>query len=119
MPKRSCPWADDAASSSSDDAAVCPLIARIPKVGRTGDMVKDQERTTLRAAFTNIIEQLWKHPHTIIDTQGFIQEKLRVLEAKGDIHAEWEQLTSFGALAKHDANWVANLVSKHSGIPRS
>lgn len=109
MPKRAAPWdVVEGAVEASD----CPLTDRLPKVARTGDMVKDQERTNIRTAYSYILATLWKHPGIILSTQGFVQERLRV-ESEAATGDEFQTLTSLAALSKTDARWFANFISRH------
>lgn len=115
--KRSCPWANDAPGASGDmSGSVCPLVARVPKAGRTGDMIRDQEKNTMRSAYVNVLELLWQHPKLILQTQGFVQETLRKTADAPKSADEFDELTSIAALAKSDAAWLAHWVSKQTKI---
>lgn len=112
MGKR-CVWSAD--GEEKGDKPSCSLLARVPKVQRTGDLINDQTKTTRRNAYNYILQTLWESPQHTLSVQGHLQSLLAATGTGGDD----EKFASISTLGKLEVAWLAGIAAELAGLSKS
>lgn len=89
------------------------LAAKIPKVARSGCLQTDTENDMQRAAYTFIVDTLWKDPQDCLAVKGFLEQR-RQSGLQGP--SSTTQFRKVSSLKFLDEAWCAEFIAKESQL---
>lgn len=95
------------------ESTTCPLLIRIPKVQRSGDLSADTEADTRRAAFSFVVNTLWENPGLAGPTQAWLVAKVSDKGPHSD-PGRFEHVTTIGKL---DSDWLGGWLQRRMKWP--